>query len=172
MDNILNILNEMETPKGKTIMKKNADKCIQDVMKKKEKTKELLSNTNYFKWLLEFTKDIGYFYDNDWLYDEEKLNDEEKENIYNLHLFYNGIDKYAEENEIDQNFCKYGAYYNVRLNDHAFEIGFIIGQGTIFFCGRIPINPDKEYIDLNDVIAKTIEIKEDKTKKLVKKENT
>ena len=39
-----------------------------------------------------------------------------------------------------------------RLNEKGFKIGTLIGQGTVFFCKKIAVKNEQEFIDFNDII--------------------
>ena len=45
------------------------------------------------------------------------------------------------------------SYYNIKFDNIGYEIGMLVGQGTLFFCNRTPLNKDIEYIDFNDIIS-------------------
>ena len=94
----------------------------------------------------------------------EKLNESDREKVGKLYLLYEGIDCYAEENHISPESCKFGNYYSVKLNDFCFEIGILIGQGTVFFFNKVPLEEDKEFIDFNDIMN----FEKDRPKTLIK----
>lgn len=139
------------------IDKEKEDKFIMDYIEglkvSEAKRKEMFSNTNYVKWLESFTIEHPGFSDDDWLYFPEKISQEDNEKVKNLHLFYEGIELYAKKNYIYPTECDFGGYYNIKLDNIGFEIGMLVGQGTLFFCKRTPLNKDLEYIDFNDIIA-------------------
>ena len=139
------------------IDKEKADKFINDFFEglkiSEAKRKEMFSNTNYVKWLESFTIEHPDFSDDDWLYFPEKISHEDNEKVKNLHLFYEGIELYAKKNYIYPTECDFGGYYNIKLDNIGFEIGMLVGQGTLFFCKRTPLNKDLEYIDFNDLVA-------------------
>lgn len=145
------ILKEMKTRKGKKKIKKWVEEYIELEKVKSENIKALMSNTNYLDWLIKFTQDKEKFCDDDWLYFPERINDNDKENVDNLCLFYEGINKYAKENYIYPIPCEFGNYYRIKLNDIGFEIGILIGQGTVFTCKRVPVEKEQEFIDFNDI---------------------
>ncbi len=153
MDAATKILKEMKTPKEKAKIKKWFDNYIEEKKVKNEKINSLMSNTSYLDWLSNFTKDKNRFCDNDWLYFPERINDTDKENVGNLSLFYLGIKKYANENYIYPIPCKFGNYYKIILNEVGFEIGILIGQGTVFFCKKVSIDNEQEFIDFNDIMV-------------------
>lgn len=153
MDAATKILKEMKTPKGKAKIKKWVDNYIEEEKVKNEKINTLMSNTSYLDWLINFTKDKNRFCDNDWLYFPERINDTDKENVGHLSLFYIGIKKYANENYIYPIPCKFGNYYRIRLNEVGFEIGILIGQGTVFFFKKVSIENEQEFIDFNDIMV-------------------
>ena len=41
----------------------------------------------------------------------------------------------------------------VAIDNIGYEIGMLVGQGTVFFCKRTPLNKDLEYIDFNDIMT-------------------
>ena len=139
------------------IDKEKADKFIMDYIEglkvSEAKRKEIFSNTNYVKWLESFTIEHPVFLDDDWLYFPEKISQEDNEKVKNLHLFYEGIELYAKKNYIYPTECDFGGYYNIKLDNIGYEIGMLVGQGTLFFCKRTPLNKDLEYIDFNDIMA-------------------
>lgn len=118
-----------------------------------EKRKEMFSNTNYIKWLEGFTTKYESFADDSWLYTPTELSQEENEKVANLHLLYEGIELYAKKNYIYPTKCDFGGYYNIKLDSIGYEIGMLVGQGTVFFCKRTPLNKDLEYIDFNDIMT-------------------
>lgn len=117
-----------------------------------DKIKKLMSNTSYIDWLNNFTKDKDGFGDDYCLYSNEDISEIDKENIEKLSLFYEGIDEYAESNHIYPIACESGIYYRVKLNDFHFEIGALIGQGTVFFFNKSE-ELEKEFIDFNDIMS-------------------
>ena len=44
------------------------------------------------------------------------------------------------------------ANYNIKLENSGFEIGILVGQGTLFFCNRVQIENQKDFIDFNDIL--------------------
>ena len=140
------------------------DKFIAKEKQKDKEIKNMLSNTDYINWLNDFSKDKNRFSDDDWLYFPEKLNESDREKVGKLYLLYEGIDCYAEENHISPESCKFGNYYSVKLNDFCFEIGILIGQGTVFFFNKVPLEEDKEFIDFNDIMN----FEKDRPKTLIK----
>lgn len=118
-----------------------------------EKRKEMFSNTNYIKWLEGFTTKYESFTDDSWLYTPTELSQEENEKVANLHLLYEGIELYAKKNYIYPTECDFGGYYNIKLDNIGYELGMLVGQGTVFFCKRTGIDKDLEYIDFNDIMT-------------------
>ena len=148
------ILEEMETPEGKAKIDEFIKKYIEEEKIKNEKINDLMSNTNYLEWLDKFTQDKKEFYDDDWIYYPELIKDSDKENVEKLYLFYRGIDRYANQNHIYPLQCKFGNFYKIRLNEIGFEIGILIGQGTVHFVRRVAQENEHEFIDFNDVMTR------------------
>lgn len=139
------------------INKDKVDNFIMDYLKmlknNDEKSKEIISNTDYLKWLERFTIEHQSFTDDTWLCFPEKISKEDHEMVNSLHLLYEGIDLYAKKNYIYPTECEFGGYYRIKLDNVGYEVGMLVGQGTLFFCNRTPINKDLEYIDFNDIIG-------------------
>lgn len=140
--------------------KEKVDRFINDYIESlkinESKRKEMFSNYNYLKWLESFTIEHPSFSDDDWLYFPEQISETDNENVKNLHLLYEGIEFYAKKNYIYPTKCDFGYYedyYNLKLDNVSYELGRSIGQGTLFFCRRKPLNIDLEYIDFNDIIS-------------------
>ena len=119
---------------------------------KEERIKIMMSSAIYFEWLNKFMNDKDSFSDSDWLYSPEELSESDTKNVNDLCLFYEGIKKYADQNYIYAKPCDFGNYYKVKLNDNAYIIGILVGQGTIFFCKKALLNDKKDYIDFIDII--------------------
>lgn len=152
MNNGERLLREINTPEGKENFKKWAEKYLAEEKEKNIKMKELLSNTDYINWLVNFTKKHTNFSDDDWLYFSEKIAKEDLERVNNLHLIYHGIEKYANENYIYPTECDFGNFYKIKLENIGFEIGMLVGQGTVFFCKRVQVIDSKDFIDFYDII--------------------
>ena len=105
------ILKEINTPEGQERIKKWAEKYLAKENARNIKMQEMLSNTDYIKWLDKFTIEYSSFSDNDWLYFPEKISKEDLEKVNNLHLMYRGIEKYASENYICPTDCNFGNFY-------------------------------------------------------------
>ena len=146
------ILKDLETPEGKERMNKLVDEYIAKKKVKSEKIKKMMSNTAYIEWLNQFTQDKYGFSDDDWLYFPEKISESDREKVEQLCLFYEGIDKYAEKNHIYPTPCEFGNFYSVKINDLGFEIGILVGQGTVFFFNKASLEDGKEFIDFNDIM--------------------
>lgn len=147
------ISKEIETPEGKAKISKWVAEYIEKENVKSENIKVIMSNTNYLEWLCKFTQDKEGFSNDDWLYFPELIKDSDKENVEKLCLFYEGIDKYARQNHIYPTQCEFGNFYKIRLNEIGFEIGILIGQGTVFFCNKVSVEKEEEFIDFNDIMT-------------------
>ncbi len=142
----------LESEEVKAAMDKCVQKMVEKDKKEKEIIKQLFSNKEYIQWLIDFTEDKKGFLDSDWDYSSEKLSDNDQRNVNNLSLFFEGICTYAKKNYIYSSSRALGEYYRIKINDIGFEIGYIAGQGTSFYCKRVDINNEYNYIDYNDII--------------------
>lgn len=142
----------MKSKDENTISKKEIEELVQGWISEETTKNETISSTKYFEWLKEFTKDKDYFGDDDWQYSPEELSDTDRKNVENLHFLYEGIDKYAIENHIYPTKFGYGYFYTIKLDESAFEIGIMIGQGAVCFCKKTKVDDESEFIDFNDII--------------------
>lgn len=123
---------------------------------KKERTKkEMLSNDDYIKWLKKFTHENG-FTDRDWDYFPEKINDSDKENVNKLALLYEIISEYAQKEYIPSNISEsnYGESYFLLCDGAVLEIGYVSGQGTLFYSRKVRAlqsSQVKSYIVFDDI---------------------
>lgn len=138
-------------------------KYMDELTTKEEIKKEIIEDYSYINWLIEFTKDIGIFYDDDFKYKEEELNDIDKENVKKLGMFYDAINDYADQNIVYPFPCGFGNFYQITHNNVGFEIGIIVGQGTAFFCNRTATGPS--FIDFEDIIKFAHKNKKTKVRK-------
>ncbi|MBQ9181799.1 MAG: hypothetical protein IJ134_04120 [Bacilli bacterium] len=111
---------------------------------------EISSKPNYINWVIDYTKDKETFYSDDYMWYSNSLDETSKKNIKNLSLFYEAIYEYASKNHIYPNLDKFGNNYKIKYNNNEFEIGFMAGQGTIFYCKKETITDNS--IDYNDII--------------------
>lgn len=132
--------------------KKWTEEYVAKGIYKNIKIQEILSNTDYIKWLDSFTIEHSSFSDEEWLYFPEKISKEDLEQVNNLHLIYHEIERYASENYIYPTDCDFGNFYKIKLENTGFEIGMLVGQGTLFFCNRVQVENEKDFIDFNDIL--------------------
>lgn len=131
---------------------------------KKEKMKQLISKTDYIKWLSSFLKDKHQFSDEDWIYFLDMFEDSDRLNMAKICLLYEVVSIYASKNNININTCDYGNYYKVIYEDFCFDIGVKLDKGIMFFCNEDKIRENDTIIDFNNLL----DIKE-KGKMLLKK---
>ena len=164
------ILKDLQTPEGQEKMKNWIERYIAEQKEKDEKIKNIMSNIAYIEWLKQFTQDKEGFSDDDWLYFPEKINESDRENVKNLCLLYEGIDKYSQQKHIYPIPCEFGNFYRVKLNGFGFEIGILVGQGTVFFFNKASLEDDKEFIDFNDIMTRKKQDNVDQINSTFKKE--
>ena len=125
---------------------------MKELVERKRKEQEIGSNPNYINWLQKFTTIYPRFTDNDFLYKRKKRTPEDIEGVANLSLLYKVIEKYADKNYIYPiKNSEYSGSYRIKYNNIGYEIGVMIGNGTIFFCKRIE-EPDETFIDYEDIL--------------------
>ena len=154
MNKSKDLIKGLENPESKEIMKRIVEENIKKERQKNEKIKSLMSNTDYIEWLIEFTKDKEGFSDDDWIYSSEKLDDVAKGKVDDLQLFFEGIYQYSRINYIYSLTRPLGECYKIRIGDIGFEIGYLSGQGTKFYCRRILLEEMENAIDFMDIVNK------------------
>lgn len=132
---------------------KETQEMIQNISEEHKKRnkiiKDLISNTDYINWIEQYTEKCGGFSDQTRFRDKIKLPVKIEDNINKLIYFFEGIREYAEENYIYPKKDN-GIYYIITYNGISYEIGIIVGQGTIYFCTRS--TKKDNIIDFNDIV--------------------
>lgn len=159
------ITNYSLTTEDEEIMKKRREVCIrerkkervnnilEDIIKHNEEIAKISSNLDYINWLKEFTKKHGNFCSDSWTYNEKDITEEDLANVNKLCLFYEVVEEYASEMHIEAIMDEEdnGYHYLLKHDDSAFNIGFMSGQGTIFYCESTDNFEDA--IDFNYIVA-------------------
>jgi len=146
------LLEILKDPTTKIVMNDIAKKIVQEERERNEKISTLTSNTEYINWLIQFSKEEGGFSDSDWDYAKEKLDPATQEKVDNLQLLFESISRYARKNYIYSSPNAFGKYYCIKLNGVGLEIGYKAGQGTTFYCRRVPLENESEFIDFMDIV--------------------
>ncbi len=137
--------------------------------KEEQEIEKLMSDSSYIDWLSEYIGNRNAF--SDEFYYLEDSNSYENEKIRQLHLFYEGIERYANQNEIcpiqeETNFQYSVDHYNIKYNDTGIEIGVLVNLEVIYYCIKVPLSEDMSFIDFNDILNSK---KENPQLKLLKK---
>ncbi len=143
----------MKTLKTKEQIEQWLQECMNEENELQGKMANLISNADYFSWLIRFTQERKFFTSDDWLYSHDQISEHDREKVDQLYLFYESVAQHAERNHIYPSPCSYGSFYKVRWNKIGFGIGISVGQGTAFFCCRIPVENNSEFIDFNDLMT-------------------
>ena len=117
-------------------LKMMTEKLIQEQQRKDAVKKDMLENTSYIDWLVQFTEKNPIFSDNDWLYNEDGISKEDLERVRNLPLLFECIASFAERNYLSSNEDEWGESFLIRKDDTYMNIGYNAGQGTSFYCER------------------------------------
>lgn len=131
-----------------------ADEYLKGLRKERAKREDILSNTNYFKWLVYFTEDKDGFCDREFYY-SDKLGSSDKENVENLGIFFDAIKMYAQDNYIYPTHFNSCSSYKIRLDKVGFEIGIKKGQESLYFCNKVPVDENNitDFIDFNYIMG-------------------
>ena len=119
---------------------------------KEEKIKDLISNTTYIEWLKKFSQNRNCFSNCDYKKMLKKNSEIDHENVENLMLFYDGIQKYAKSNYIYPISYDSCDYYKINYNGFCFEIGKPYNQDEIVIFKK-EVSFNDEYIDFNDIMT-------------------
>jgi len=152
MDSPEDLVRKLTEIEMQDVMNKIIDEKIEKEKIRKKKIMSLVSNTNYIEWLVNFTKDKEDFSDNDWVYSMEKLDNTNQEMLDDLPLFFEGIYQYAKNNYIYSLSRPFGECYRIKINNIGFEVGYLSGQGTKFYCRKISLNESENAIDFMDIV--------------------
>lgn len=113
---------------------------------------EIGKNTNYIEWLEKYTEKYPRFTDTEFLSKNKNKNAEDVERINMLNSLFDVIENYAQDNYIYiTKDSSDSGHYKIQYNNIGYEIGYMIGQQTLFYCNRIN-NPDDSYINFQDII--------------------
>lgn len=118
----------------------------------KQKIEKMFSNLDYINWLVSFTNINPIISDDYYRFFKNKLAKNDHKNVDKLSLLYYGIESYATMNHIYPFYDKETITYKIKINDVGFEIGVLVGKGAIFFCNRVTILNENEFLDFNDIV--------------------
>ena len=130
---------------------------------KEAKMKAMFSDETYILWLNKFSEKHSKFTDDEWYYYSQELTEKDKNNVANLYLLFEIIDKYASSNYIYPIIDNWGWFYSIKHGDTYYNIGFSNLQGTVFYCDRInAIDNAINFADIlsNKVLPRTLLIEE------------
>lgn len=125
---------------------------IEEYIKGLERTENTISSEEYINWLKNYTRTKFKISDTDYQYYSDTLDDNDREHLDLLRSLFDGIDKYAYENELYPTLCEYGLYYNVMYNDFYFKVGIITGKENYCFCEKMIFNKGISFIDFKDIM--------------------
>lgn len=111
--------------------------------KRKEK---ILENEEYIKWLEEYVKNKNNF-------TSDSSNEENVESLESLYLV---IEEYAEENYIYPVEDIFGYHYTISYNKNNYNIGYMTGPETFFYCEK---TTNESMIEFKDILTRKNNIK-------------
>jgi len=105
---------------------------------KDKKIRKLCSNDDYLLWLKKFTIMHTSFRSDDKLLHTYKISHQDRENIDKLELLYEGIEDYAENEEIFPKLTTYGNCYSLYYKRTGYYIGrCTTGTKDSYCCTRV-----------------------------------
>lgn len=133
-------------------MKNNNEEEINNITNKlvNKINSKIGNNSNYMDWLEKFTLENPKFTDNDLLYKNKNIEDIDRINM--LNSLYDLIENYAKQNYIYlYKISDYSGFYRIKYNNIGYEVGYLIGQETVYYCNRVNYI-DNTFIDFNYII--------------------
>lgn len=121
---------------------------------KEEKMKVMFSDETYILWLNKFSEKHSKFTDDEWYYYSQELTENDKNNVANLFLLFEVIDKYASSNYIYPTSDNWGWFYSITYGDMYYNVGVSNLQGTVFYCERI--NAIDNAINFDDILSNKV----------------
>lgn len=141
------------TAKQEKAVREYIEEYKRKLEERRKEVEKITSNNNYITWLENFTNKYTRFSDVDWTYCPTRLSKGDSENVEKLKLFYEAIEKYAEQNSISsesEDFILGNEYYLIGFNSIVYRIGIICGQGTVTYCERVN-DISENIIDFNSI---------------------
>ena len=128
------------------------NKVVNDLIKKLKKKEKIKTNSDSISWLEKYTDKYPRFTDDEFLFEKKVKNVNDKENVEDLGLLFEVINEYANNNYLYAiKDSGYAGHYNIKYHNIGYEIGCMVGQGTLFFCGRTEYIDDN-FIDFEDIL--------------------
>lgn len=125
---------EEKTMKEKTMKEKTFWERFNEHL---DNQKRLLTSTEYFDWLYDFTKKTPRFTDTDWLYEKEPgMTERDCAQVALLTDFFTAVNRYHDKNLLQANTEGCAAWYNIKYKDAYFAVGIRVGQGAENFVTR------------------------------------
>lgn len=125
---------------------------VSNFVKRRERAKSIVADSEYMLWLEKFTGDHPSFSDDNWLYNPEGISAEDLAKVEELSLFLEGIEEYFSANFYPTYKDEDGNHVLIKFNNVGYNIGIIHGQGSFAYCERATILPEALFIDFNDVM--------------------
>ena len=134
------------------VKQRKADDAISLLLEREEKKNRMATDLQYITWLCGFMKRHPYVDDYPDSIDElMDINEEDFNNIRDIHLFFAMIDNYVANKNGDILRDEDTIYYSVKYNDDCFKIGYLYGQGGMFFVSKADML--EQTIDFNDIMS-------------------
>jgi len=92
---------------------------------------------SYISWLELFTEVENSFYDDSFLYRSGNIKELEHGNAAKLSYFYKALSVVLSEAGIKPIVDSYRTYYLINYHGNNYEVGFMEGPETVYFCSRI-----------------------------------
>lgn len=143
--------------------KLNITNFIEELNRKKEEARKLISDYDYINWLEKFTNVHPSFSDDKWLYFPEKISKEDYSNVEKIVPFFEILQKYCNtfliETNVEAEFSTNSIH--IKHNNIGYEVGLVVGQGAVVYISREEITEKSiEFTSImNDVPPKDYETK-------------
>lgn len=125
---------------------------LEEIKKKIEETKKLISNYDYINWIENFTLSHTSFSTDQWLYFPGKISKEDYDNVSKLSDFHEAISNYCHKFLIDISIKAEFDVTNIHIkyNNIGYEMGLVVGQGSFVYISREEIS--EKAIEFSDIV--------------------
>lgn len=148
---------------------KPCNRFLEEIKRKNNEKRELISNYEYISWLEKFTLIHECFSDDSWLYKPKELSEADNANVKKLSIFFEILYDYCNKYYINVSSKEVfeAERINIKHNGIGYQIGLVVGQGAYVYVERkVPENDAIEFCDvLNGTIPENFEVKKAMIKK-------
>lgn len=141
----------------------NAQTLLEELNRKEQEAKKLISDFSYITWLEDFTNVHPSFSDDEWLYFPERISAEDYANVEKIVFLYEILQKYCNTFLIETSINAEFPTNSIHIQHHrkGYEVGLVVGQGSFVYVKREEVNENSiDFIEImNDIPPNNYEAK-------------